>query len=291
MVHSMTGFGEGKSEADGITIIATAKSVNSRFLEVSVKIPEILGSFEHKANELVSKRLARGKVYLNVSISYVTKTDVFDITFDKPLLDKYMNTLDSLDYFSGQVGASDILMLPDVMVSLPREDVLERISSMVESAVETSVDKLIEMRKNEGRAIEKDIRKRLHLIEGCVDELAKQKEMSREHYMNKLREKIGALLENKSPVDEEKMLQEAAYLAQKSDPTEEIIRLKSHIRQFREVLNELDPVGSKLRFIMQECNREVDTIGAKGDTAETSSLVISIKEQLERIREQIHNVE
>ncbi len=291
MVNSMTGFGEGFSESGGITITATAKSVNSRFLEISVKLPDILNNLEHRANEIVATKLSRGKVYLNINISYATKTDVYDISFDEPLLDSYMNALASLDAFSRKISIVDILSLPDVLVSSPREGIIQQISRQVEEAVNGAIDSLMGMRAVEGKAIEIDIRERLDSIGNWIDELSTRKEMSREYYLDKLRDRISCLLENQGSVDEDRLLQEAAYLAQKSDPTEEIIRLESHIKQFRDVLGEKEPVGSKLRFILQESNREIDTIGAKGDTAETSNLVISIKEQLERIREQIHNVE
>jgi len=291
MIRSMTGFGEGTSDSGGITVSVTAKSVNSRFLEIGVKIPDILGNLEHRLNEIASRKLSRGKLFLNVSINYVTKTDIYNVTFDKPLLDKYMETLKSLEYFSGDVGASDLAALPDVLISSPREDFSGRVEALLVDAAEKAMDGLLAMRISEGAAIEKDIRGRLEAIEESVELLSEKVDMSREHYLERLRDRIALILEGKTQVDDDRLLQEAAYLAQKSDPTEEITRLKSHICQFLEALSADEPVGSRLRFILQECNREADTIGAKGDTAETSAIVIAVKEQLERIREQVHNVE
>jgi uncharacterized protein (TIGR00255 family) len=291
MIRSMTGFGEGVSESGGIKVSATVKSVNSRFLEVGVRIPEILGTFEHRAVEIVNESISRGKVSLNISMNYATKTDVYNVSFDKPLLENYMKTLSLLEFFSGKISASDIVVLPDVLISSPREDFVEKAKELLENAVRKAMDGLLDMRVREGEAIGEDIRKRLDLVVEFVDEIAKNKDMSREYYLCRLRERIKTLLEGTAPVDEDRILQEAAFLAQKSDPTEEVTRLKSHVQQFRDAMDAQEAVGSKLRFILQECNRETDTIGAKGDTAETSRLVIAIKEQLERIREQVSNVE
>lgn len=291
MIKSMTGFGEGVSESGGITVSATVKSVNSRFLEVNVRMPEILGNFEYRAIELVSESISRGKVSLNVSMNYVTKTDVYNVSFDKPLLESYMATLNPLEFFSGKISASDIVVLPDVLISSPREDFVVKAKELLENAVRKAMDGLLDMRTHEGVAIGEDIRRRLNSVVEYVDEIAKNKDMSREYYISRLHERIRTLLEGTVPVDEDRILQESAFLAQKSDPTEEVIRLKSHIQQFCEAMDASEAVGSKLRFILQECNRETDTIGAKGDTAETSRLVIAIKEQLERVREQVHNVE
>jgi len=291
MLLSMTGFGEGSATTGVITVVVTAKSVNNRFLEIGVRLPDLLASFERGVVSVVQDRLSRGKVFLNISLNSTTKTDIFDIALDKPLLEKYMSEISTIEAVSGDLTIVDIVSLPDVLALRPREDFIERVSGLIEKSVVEALSGLIEMRTREGKAIETDILKRLDAIEDKVDGLSKSTEMSRESYIERLRDKIASLLEGRASIDEERLLQEAAYLAQKTDPTEELTRLRSHLNQFREAIGSEEPVGSKLRFILQECNREVDTTGAKGDTSKTSELVIAMKEQLERIREQIQNVE
>lgn len=291
MLKSMTGFGRGSASADSLTVVAEIKSINSRFLEFYLKMPDLLSQLEATVTALVKSRLSRGKIQLEISLSADTKTDIYEVFIDKPLVEKYLNSLKGIGKVSGETTFSDILALPDVLVLKPRSDLLERIETLVRTAVEGAIKSLDEMRTQEGIAIKKDIEKRIASINISLENLLEIRDENKNIYLETLRERIREILGNEIKIDEGRIAQEAALLAVKADQTEEIIRLKSHIKQLAENMALNESVGSKLRFILQEANREADTIGAKGDSAEVSAIVIAIKEELERIREQIQNVE
>ncbi|RKZ27716.1 YicC family protein [bacterium] len=289
MIQSMTGYGERTAREKGLAVTASVRSLNSRFLEISSRMPELFYGVEQTVAEMIKKRISRGKVQVTISVDADTKTDMYEVFLDEPLLEKYLSAFSKSKGISGEISAADITSLPDVLALKPKEGLFDRVSRLITESVNAALEATIDMRIAEGRVIEIDLRRRLDDIEKKVKELSNLTELSRKGYLERLRERMAEICE--AGVTEERLAQEAAILASKSDPTEEMTRLASHLSQFRETLDSSEPVGSKLRFILQECNRETDTIGAKGDTARVSELVISIKEQLERIREQIQNVE
>ncbi len=287
----MTGFGESAASGDGLNISVSIRSVNSRFLELNVRIPELLSNFEGDILAAIKGRVSRGKVMTTVLLDSDTKKDLYNVFLDRSLIENYILELSSISGISGEMQIGDILSLPNVVNLKPRDDLHERVKSLIDNAVGLALDKLEKMRVSEGMAIEADLRNRFDEIEKKIEKLSGRVELSRESYMNKLRNRIGELIEGRFDFDDDRIAQEAAFLAQKSDPSEELTRLHSHLKQFRDALDGKESVGSKLKFILQECNREIDTTGAKGDDAATGEIVISIKEQLERIREQVQNVE
>ena len=267
------------------------RRASSRFLDISVRLPELISVFEQSVSETLRKAVARGKVSTNITLTADNKTDIFDVFLDKSLLEKYLSVFAENDSISDNITVSDVVSLPEVLSLKVKDNLIERASPLIESAVESALKSLDEMRCAEGKAIEKDLLGRIEDIEKKLFELSKLLDTDREAYLQKLRERMAEILGNEIEIDESRLAQEAAMLASKSDIAEEITRLKSHTNQFRHAIQSEAAAGSKLKFILQECNREADTIGAKGNSTRVAELTIEIKEQLERIREQVQNVE
>ena len=291
MVKSMTGYGEAVVENAGITVKARIKSLNSRFMEMRLNVPEMLSELEPMISGIVKKSLARGTVTVWVDVSAADRTELYDIEVDGSMVRSYLSALEGVVPMDKTFSMRDVLALPNVLSVNPKAGIADMLSETVKQAISRAVKKLITMRKTEGEALVEDFLSRLNKIETLVDTLEGRKEECRNRYVETLRKRICEIIDDKVEIDEERILHEAAVVSTKSDPTEEITRLKSHISQFGEAIDSDVPIGSKLKFILQECNREVNTIGAKGDDLETSDTVIVIKEELERIREQLANVE
>lgn len=291
MIKSMTGYGEAVAEGDGIAVKVRIKSLNARFFELRLNLPELLSELEPKITAIVKKSLSRGTITVWFDVVAADKTKLYDIEVDSGLVRGYVEALKGVLPMAKTFTLHDILAMPNVLSTKPREGLADELSGTVTTALSGAIEKLLSMRAVEGKALATDLSNRLNTISGLVKKLESRKDECRSRYFDTIKKRISEIIDRRVEVDEERILQEAAILSAKSDPTEEITRLKSHIEQLRELLSSDRSVGSKLKFLLQECNREADTIGSKGSDLETSNTVIAIKEELERIREQSYNVE
>lgn len=287
----MTGYGEAISTQGRIAVVARIKSINARFLDLRVNAPEILAELETEVSNSVKSAITRGTVSVTIELAPGDKTDLFDVVLDEKLLEKYLSAMKQAVSEELVLTPRDIVALPDVMTIRPKQDLARLLAPSVIAAVSEAAANLVAMREREGLSIYNDLAGRLDRISLFVDDLEQRKDECRTRNFDSLKQRICELVEGQMELSEERIAQEAALFSCKADPTEELTRLKSHIAQFRTALDEPQSVGSKLKFLLQECNREADTIGAKGADLETSNLVIAIKEEFERIREQIANVE
>lgn len=291
MVSSMTGFGKGTSYNGNMNVEVEIKSVNNRFLEISLKMPRTLQSKEYEVREIIRGRVKRGK--LLVSIQF--KKNGFEE--GKPVLNKenleyavqFLKQVRKTANIKEKIGLSHILTFTDIF-SEDTGDEVEQEFELVKNALNQAIDELLAMRGKEGGQLAADIRERIGIINSTVDRIEELSKGSAQEYYDKLKERAKQLFTDLSMYNERLEL-ELALLVDKSDITEECVRLRSHTRFFLEALDSSQEAGRKLNFLCQEINREANTIGSKTMATEVSHLAVQIKEELERIREQIQNLE
>ncbi|WP_163338039.1 YicC/YloC family endoribonuclease [Desulfopila sp. IMCC35008] len=291
-IRSMTGFGRGESENKGRSWSAEIRCVNNRFLDVKIKLPRGYLALEERIRKLVSEFHQRGRVDLVVSVSG-DFTDLLELKVNSSLAATYMETFREMaDTFklTAPSTVTELAACPDVLTREQKEDDVDSIWPTVEQAIKQMLSNCEMMRSQEGATMADDLRARLTLfsqtvasIEASVPVLLVQRE-------NSLRERLQKLLENVE-LDPQRLAQEIAILADKTDVTEEIVRLKSHIQQFTSFLDEDGAVGRKLDFLIQEFLREVNTIASKINDADIAHLTVDLKSELEKMREQVQNIE
>ena len=295
MIRSMTGFGRCSRSVCGLDITVEVKSVNSRFLDCSVKISRAFAYLEERIKPyLQSRGIARGKVDVWIGIE-VADSGAVEIAIDEGYLKGYLGALCRL---RDEYGLSDDISVMSVArnqeifrVKKPEEDI-ERDWANVLSALEPAVDAFLATREHEGESLAQDISKKLTSILTRVDEIEALSEDSVLHYRERLAERIReALADNQITPDESRLLTECAIYSDKVAVDEEILRLRTHIKTFREMLESGEPIGRKMDFLIQEMNREINTTGSKCNNAEIARHVVEVKCELEKIREQIQNLE
>lgn len=293
MIQSMTGFGRGEAASDGLSLTAEVKSVNSRYLDISLRLPQAIQEKELKIKELLQQRVSRGKLTVNLRLDQA-ETGEPGVTFNPGLVRGYMELLEELRETAGierPPTLDNLMEFNEIFV--PREQdpaTLRTIWDLGRQALGQALDQLVEMRKKEGSQLEKDLGERVDTIDNLLETIQGLTEGRSEEARKKLRERIEKLVSD-DRLDEERLEMEVAVLVDKMDITEEIVRLRSHIKFFREALGQEEAVGRRLNFLSQEMNREINTIGSKANSSEISRHVVHAKENLEQIREQIQNVE
>ena len=292
MIASMTGYGRGEATGDGVTVAVELRSVNSRFLEVATRLPRSLSLRENEIKELIRKKISRGKITMAVAVDR-DSNGALPMKINVPAAKAYYKLLNQLKKsvkLNETVKLEHLLRFSEVIEQEDIESTDELEWNVLQQALDKAVDELSAMRTNEGGELEKDFRARISLLEErltVIERLSKEqvpKERAR------LRERITQLIENEK-VNEERLEVELALLADRLDVTEECVRFRSHNKFFLEALKQEEAAGRKLNFLIQEMNREANTIGSKSSAAEIAHLVVGIKEELERIREQLQNVE
>lgn len=291
-MKSMTGFGRAKLEKDGREYLVEIRSVNHKYADITVKAPRNLLYLEDKVRKSVLNRVARGKI--EVFISYANYgLDGKNVVLNKELAKLYIKELTELaeeaDIPSG-LRATEVSKMPDVLNIQLEEDSLEKIWQELSECLETAIDNFIDMRSIEGSKIKQDLQTRLSSVEENVNKISELSTGLVEEYIVKLEERIKELLKI-DIVDKDRLAQEIVIYSDKCSTEEELTRLKSHIAQFKNLLEQEEPVGKKLDFLIQEMNRETNTIGSKSGKLEITNLVIEMKTVLEDIREQIQNIE
>lgn len=293
MLRSMTGFGRGEAVITGKRITVEIKSVNHRYCEVATRLPRIYSALEEKIRRTVQARVSRGRldVFVNV-VQEGEKTALVKV--DKGLAMAYYNSLRELGellQISPEITAEQLSHFPGVLVLQEEEDDLDILWSGLEEAINLAMDSLVEMREIEGNRLNYDIIHRIGKIEQFINEISVQEPKVVNNYRERLSNRVRELISDQLVVDESRLATEVAVFAERCNITEELVRLNSHLTQFRQLINSDDSIGRKLDFLVQELHREANTIGSKANDAEISHLVVEIKSELEKIREQIQNVE
>ena len=299
MLKSMTGFGRSETTCDNFYIKAEIKSVNNRFSEVNIKLPRFLYPLEERIRKEILQFINRGKLDVFISADYQAGDNV-TLKVDKPLAKAYHEALKEI----GEAVDGDIATLnkaQEILFLARTQDVInvkeglfdvESIWDIVKNTVDAAVNNLVQMRITEGENIKGDFLKRADLIEEKLGQIEKRSPLVVEEYQEKLHTRLTELLQKENiKVEPERILQEVAIFADRTSITEEIVRLKSHIKQFRQILKSDEPVGRKLDFLIQEFNREANTIGSKANDYTLAQLVVDIKAEIEKIREQVQNIE
>ena len=292
MIKSMTGFGRNIYENEGREYIIEIKSVNNRFSDINIKMPRSLNYLEEKIKKEILKSVTRGKV--DVFITFNNNSDRGKtIKLNTEIAKKYIEELKKLSKEADiidNINIMDISKFPDVLNIRIEEDSEEIIEKELMTALDGAIKSFIEMREKEGEKIKKDLEKRIEEISEEVKEISKISSGLVEQYIVKLETRIKELLKT-DVVDETRLAQEVVIYSDKCSVEEEITRLKSHMSQFLNLINEDKAVGKKIDFLIQEMNRETNTIGSKANNLEITNYVVNIKTQLENIREQIQNIE
>lgn len=293
MITSMTGFGRGEASGDGIQITAEIKTLNSRYLDVSVKLPSQIYDKELKLKERVQEKINRGKVNLSVYLNKAKKGEP-DITFSPEMVKSYGKMLEKIKkeaIIKEPVVLNDILNFDDIFIKKPEDETtIKKIWDLTTRATDQALDTVIKMRRKEGGQLKEDLNSLIHGIEELLSDIVDLAKKRVPEAREKLSERIRTLC-TEDNVDPERLELEIALLADKMDVNEEIVRLKSHLKFFVEALDSDESVGRRLNFLCQEINRELNTIGSKSNDSGIAHQVVYAKEKLEQIREQVQNIE
>ena len=292
MIKSMTGFGRAQETVDGMTVTVELKSVNHRYFEFTAKVPRTYGFLEEKLKSFLNARVSRGKMECYVSIENLEESDM-EVVVNPSLAKGYVDALRTLSETFGlkeDYSAISIAKFPDVLTLRKAPADEEKIWNAVQKVTELAVERFVTMRETEGEKLRADILSKADTILEHVAFVESRSPQTVREYHEKLRQRMEELLEN-TQVDEQRLLTEAAIFADKVAVDEETVRLRSHVSQLREFLNADEPIGRKLDFLVQEMNRESNTIGSKAQDVEIAKRVIAIKAEVEKIREQVQNIE
>ena len=294
MIKSMTGFGRSEYSDGKRNIIAEIRSVNHRYSDITIKMPRRYSFAEEALKALVKGVARRGKIELSIMVENLTENDT-NIKLNMLAARQYYDNLKELqENFSltGDISLSMLASMPDVLKAIPDVEDQEEIIAALSVPVKGAAEALDAMRIVEGNKLSEDIIARGKLIRDLVTKIDKRAPEVSKVYMAKLRDRISELLNGQIAVPEDRILLEAAVFADKSNITEELVRLDSHIIQLENIITKsTQPDGKKLDFLVQEMNREANTIGSKANDLEITSLVLEIKSEVEKIREQVQNIE
>jgi len=293
MAKSMTGFGIGEFKDQYYNLSVECKTINHKYLDINPRMPRKLSFLEDKLRFLIKDHLGRGRVDIFVKFETVTSVGS-QLVYDAELAKQYYHILKNIKSDFGleePISPVDIAKFPDVVKITEAEDDEEMLWNMLSDAANKALENLCNMRIIEGKKLEKDILARADLLERSVCDLEKYTDTIEKEYKDKLYARISELLDDPKVVDEYRLAQEVAIYADKSNITEEIVRFKSHINQLRDTVTADESVGRKIDFLIQEMNREVNTMGSKSSDVSIANLVINMKAELEKIREQVQNIE
>lgn len=294
MIKSMTGFGRSEYADGKRNIIVEVKSVNHRYSDISVKMPRRYSFAEDKVKQAVKERIKRGKVDVSIIVENITENDI-NIKLNEPIARQYYENLTLLNEqfnLSGEISLRLLATMPDVMKAIPDVDDEEEITKAILVPVGEAALNLEKMRAVEGEKLAEDLLSRGETIKKLLDKIAERAPGVVVDYAAKLRERIAELLAGSATVPEERIVTEAAIFADKCAIDEEITRLNSHLIQLKKIVDSPnDAEGKKLDFLVQEMNREANTIGSKANDITITNYMLEIKSEIEKIREQVQNVE
>lgn len=291
MIRSMTGYGRAEKTIDGREITVEMRAVNNRYLDLNVKLPRVYGFAEDAVKSLIKANVNRGKLDLFITVNVTADTSL-QISLNKPVLEGYLAALKSIaaDYgVRDDISVTALSRMPDVFVVEKQEDE-QKLTDDILSVVKEALAKFNAMREKEGAAMETDLCSRAKTVLSLVEKVEARSPVTLAEYRARLTEKMQEVL-GQTNIDEGRILQEAAIYADKIAVDEETVRLRSHLDQLEQMLTSGGPIGRKLDFLLQEFNRESNTIGSKGNDLEQARTVVELKAELEKIREQTQNIE
>lgn len=293
MAISMTGFGRGEFKNDNYHFLVECKTINHKYCDINVRLPRKISFLEDKIRNYVKNFVKRGRVDLYIKLDLIGSEDV-NLKFDDKLATQYVNILKEIkEKFDLQddISVMNVAKFPEIVKCEEKEEDEDLYWSMLKEALDMSMEKLTQMRKEEGEKLAIDTIERCDILANLIDEIEKYSNTVVDEYREKLNSRISEILENPSIIDENRLAQEVAIFADKSSITEEIVRFRSHIEQLRKTVEKNDSIGRKIDFLIQEMNREVNTTGSKSSNINITNLVVEVKSELEKIREQIQNIE
>lgn len=297
MIRSMTGYGKGEYRDDSKTITVEIKAVNHRYCDIFVKMPRRYSFAEESIKAAVKAGLSRGKIEVSVSVDNFGQSDS-DIRLDRDLASKYYNALKELkENFDlggeqSEISLGLLARMPDVIKGVAAEDDEEALLACFLEATNKAVENISKMRETEGAKLVADIAMRADIISDIRSRIEERAPELEKEYAAKFRTRITDLLDGVAEVPEERIALEAAIFADKANITEELVRLESHVSQLREFLTGKEgSIGKKIDFLIQEMNREANTIGSKSNDKEITSMMLQLKAEIEKIREQVQNIE
>lgn len=292
MIKSMTGFGRGASEGEISSFVVEIKTVNHRYFEVNVRMPRMLISLEDNMRKYVNEKVKRGKVDIFVTQNQGIK-DSMEVVLNEDIAGSYVNALHKLRDIYGlrdDISSSTLARFPEVLTLKQKEDDIDQIWQELLPSLEEAVSNLCKMREEEGKKLLADITSRCECISNNVDIINSRVPEISEEYRKKLLKKVEEILTERG-IDESRIAMEVVLQADKTCIDEEIVRLKSHVNQVLKTLVMNEPIGRKLDFIVQEMNREANTIASKVNDLKLTNLALDIKSDIEKIREQVQNIE
>ena len=292
MLKSMTGYGRAESLKGPLEFIAEIRSGNNRYREIILRLPQVLQPLEDRIRSIVSHRLKRGRIEISIQIKDNGDKGL-NLELNRPLVKAYVNVFNELNKELGcqqSIDLSFFSQFKDAIIVKQDSVDFEKIWPDLRDVIDKALLSLDTMRANEGTALEKDFSERLNRIGRYIDEIRNRAKVTVEGYRNKLRQRIHELIKS-IEINEDRLIQEVAFMAERSDITEELIRVESHLEQFRNYMAQDDVIGRRLDFLLQELNREVNTIGSKAADSLISQFAVEIKAELEKLREQTQNVE
>ena len=292
MIKSMTGFGRYEYVDNGIRFNVEIKSVNHKYSDISIKLPRSLNYLEDSIKKQISSKVARGKIDVFVTFENYSEQGK-EVVINEELVKEYMEKFKLLaekNNLSMNIPVTEITKLPDVLTLKETEEEEDTIQNELLECLEQAINNFVEMRTIEGNKIKEDLKARIDKVECDVQKISEYSTRLVQEYVVKLEERIKEILKT-DVVDQSRLAMEVVLFADKCSVEEELTRLKSHIEQFRTLINSEGTIGKKIDFLLQEMNRETNTMGSKSGSLDITNLVVNIKTELEDIREQIQNIE
>ena len=293
MIRSMTGYGQGDYALGERKFVAEVKSVNYRYRDVAIRLPKTLQSVEDDMRGQVASKFRRGRIEVILQIEKGTTETQVDLELNLPLVRSYLAVFKQLKEEFGvdeKIRPDEFCQMKDVVLMKPEEVDMDEVRQGLKEALRLALDSCDRMKIQEGKALEEDFLKRLTFIEGHLQDIEERAPLVVEEYKTRLKDKISRISPDLK-LDENRILQEVVIFADKCDITEEIVRTRSHLGQFRHYLSVDDSVGRRLDFLLQEIHREINTMSAKASDSSISANAVEIKAELEKLREQAQNVE
>ena len=293
MIKSMTAYGRAEYQQADNSFVAEIRSLNNRYRDIMLRIPKSFQALEKELKSIISSKIKRGRLEVSIQIENGGEDIHYNLELNVPLVKSYLKIFNQLGQEFGldqEVKLDSFCQMKDVILLKPEEVEVDKLRPGFQEVLRLALDSLEVMRANEGQAIAADFQERLDLLEHYVGEVARRAPDLVEQYRKRLKDNLDRMLEDVT-VDESRLAQEVAFLAERSDITEEVVRLRSHLAQFREYLDLEDVLGRRLEFLIQEMNREVNTLSTKSSDFLISKVAVEMKAELEKLREQVQNVE
>jgi uncharacterized protein (TIGR00255 family) len=292
MVASMTGYGRGAFHIDGVEVTAEIRSVNNRYLDIVLKLPRVMSDYDAKTRELIGRYLSRGRISVNITIA--SQDDPYEnLSLNMPLVQAYIRMARQVNKkfkLRSAVNVNQLLAFPDIILADTNAKDNETLWHCLEKALSQALISLVEMRRKEGQNLLVDFQQRIAMLDGKLKRVEAMSMDRPRIELDKLRSRLAPMLPDQR-VDEQRLEMELALIADRVDITEECVRFHSHNKEFVLILEKEEASGRKLNFLLQEMHREINTIGNKAASAEISHIVVEIKDEIEKLREQVQNIE